>query len=79
MSTTRSSSSSSRPGCSRCPGAAPDKHDCAAACVQRRFADALVVHRLDQATSGLLLHACGLALAHPLTGAVLRFDAAPPF
>jgi len=61
------------------PGRGADKHDCAAARVQRRFADALVVHRLDQAASGLLLHACGLAFAHPLTGAALHFDSAPPF
>ncbi|CAM3754807.1 RluA family pseudouridine synthase [Roseateles saccharophilus] len=33
--------------------------DCAAARVQARYPDALIVHRLDQATSGLLLFARG--------------------
>jgi tRNA pseudouridine32 synthase/23S rRNA pseudouridine746 synthase len=33
--------------------------DCASARVQALYPDALVVHRLDQATSGLLLFACG--------------------
>jgi tRNA pseudouridine32 synthase/23S rRNA pseudouridine746 synthase len=33
--------------------------DCASARVQRLYADALIVHRLDQATSGLLLFARG--------------------
>ena len=34
--------------------------DCASARVQALYADALIVHRLDQATSGLLLFARGL-------------------
>jgi tRNA pseudouridine32 synthase/23S rRNA pseudouridine746 synthase len=42
------------------PGRGPDKADCAAARVQRRFPDALVVHRLDMATSGLLAFARGI-------------------
>jgi tRNA pseudouridine32 synthase/23S rRNA pseudouridine746 synthase len=42
------------------PGRGDDKADCAAARVQRRFADALVVHRLDMATSGLLAFARGI-------------------
>lgn len=41
------------------PGRGEDKQDCAAARVQQRYADALIVHRLDQATSGLLLFARG--------------------
>jgi len=41
------------------PGRGEDKKDCAAARVQRDFADALVVHRLDMATSGLFLMARG--------------------
>jgi tRNA pseudouridine32 synthase / 23S rRNA pseudouridine746 synthase len=41
------------------PGRGPDKADCAAARVQRQFPDALVVHRLDMGTSGLLVFARG--------------------
>lgn len=41
------------------PGRGPGKQDCAAARVQREYADALVVHRLDMSTSGLLLMARG--------------------
>src|SRR6185295_10280002 len=41
------------------PGRGADKQDCAAARVQRLYPDALVVHRLDMATSGLLLMARG--------------------
>jgi tRNA pseudouridine32 synthase / 23S rRNA pseudouridine746 synthase len=37
------------------PGRGADKQDCLSARVQRVFPDALVVHRLDQATSGVLL------------------------
>ncbi|MDM4767077.1 RluA family pseudouridine synthase [Pelomonas sp. SE-A7] len=41
------------------PGRGEDKQDCASSRVQQRHADALIVHRLDQATSGLLLFARG--------------------
>jgi tRNA pseudouridine32 synthase/23S rRNA pseudouridine746 synthase len=41
------------------PGRGPDKQDCAWTRVQAAFPEALVVHRLDQATSGLLLFARG--------------------
>ena len=41
------------------PGRGADKQDCLSARVQAHFADALVVHRLDMATSGLLLMARG--------------------
>ena len=41
------------------PGRGADLQDCVARRVQAMFADALVVHRLDQATSGLLLLARG--------------------
>ena len=41
------------------PGRGEDKQDCAAARVQARYPDALIVHRLDQPTSGLLLFARG--------------------
>jgi len=37
------------------PGRGADKQDCLSARVQAQFADALVVHRLDMATSGLLM------------------------
>lgn len=49
------------------PGRGPDKQDCASARVQRRIADALVVHRLDMATSGLLLFARGAAMQRSLS------------
>ncbi|HEY8049816.1 MAG TPA: RluA family pseudouridine synthase, partial [Ramlibacter sp.] len=41
------------------PGRGADKQDCLAARVQRVHPDALVVHRLDMATSGLFLMARG--------------------
>lgn len=41
------------------PGRGEGKQDCAAARVQQRYPDALIVHRLDQATSGILLLARG--------------------
>ncbi|MBS1160892.1 MAG: RluA family pseudouridine synthase [Proteobacteria bacterium] len=41
------------------PGRGADKADCLASRIQARFADALIVHRLDMSTSGLLLLARG--------------------
>ena len=41
------------------PGRGCTRQDCAATRVQQQFTDALVVHRLDQATSGLLVFARG--------------------
>ncbi|MFG6431169.1 RluA family pseudouridine synthase [Roseateles sp. LYH14W] len=41
--------------------------DCASARVQRLYPDALVVHRLDQATSGLLLFARGVQAQRELS------------
>jgi tRNA pseudouridine32 synthase/23S rRNA pseudouridine746 synthase len=41
------------------PGRGEDKQDCLAVRVQREFPDALVVHRLDMSTSGLMLFARG--------------------
>jgi len=41
------------------PGRGPDKQDCLSHRVQQHFSDALIVHRLDMATSGLLLMARG--------------------
>jgi tRNA pseudouridine32 synthase/23S rRNA pseudouridine746 synthase len=51
------------------PGRGADKHDCAATRVQRVYPDALVVHRLDMATSGLLLMARGAATQRALSRA----------
>lgn len=48
------------------PGRGADKADCAASRVLERFADAKVVHRLDQATSGLLVFARGIAVQREL-------------
>ena len=39
------------------PGKGPDKQDCLSARAQQRWPGALVVHQLDQATSGLVLMA----------------------
>ena len=41
------------------PGRGEDKQDCASSRVQARFPEALIVHRLDMATSGLLVFARG--------------------
>ncbi|MBY0467996.1 MAG: RNA pseudouridine synthase, partial [Burkholderiaceae bacterium] len=49
------------------PGRGADKADCAAARVQAQFADAQTVHRLDMATSGLLLFARGAAMQRALS------------
>ena len=43
------------PGLLAVPGRGVDKADCLSARAQARWPDALVVHRLDQATSGLML------------------------
>ena len=51
------------------PGRGDDKQDCVAARVQQQWVDALVVHRLDQATSGLLLMARGLDAQRRLSAA----------
>jgi len=48
------------------PGRGPDKQDCLSARAQVRWPDALVVHRLDMATSGLVLLARGLAMQRAL-------------
>ncbi len=49
------------------PGRGADKQDCAASRVQAGFADALIVHRLDMATSGLLLFARGATMQRQLS------------
>lgn len=48
------------------PGRGADKQDCLSSRVQREFPDALIVHRLDMATSGLLVFARGLAMQRRL-------------
>lgn len=51
------------------PGRGPDKQDCLSARVQARYPDALVVHRLDMATSGLLVMARGATMQRALSAA----------
>lgn len=51
------------------PGRGPDKQDCLAARVQAHYPDALVVHRLDMDTSGLMLMARGPAAQRALSRA----------
>ncbi|RRH92296.1 RluA family pseudouridine synthase [Variovorax beijingensis] len=48
------------------PGRGEDKQDCLSARAMRRWPDALVVHRLDMATSGLVLMARGAAMQRAL-------------
>lgn len=49
------------------PGRGPDKQDCLSERVRQRYPDALVVHRLDMATSGLMLMARGHAAQRALS------------
>lgn len=49
------------------PGRGADKQDCMAARVQALWPDARVVHRLDMATSGLMLFARGAAMQRRLS------------
>ena len=51
------------------PGRGAGKDDCAISRVQAQFADALIVHRLDMATSGLLLLARGPQMQRALSAA----------
>jgi len=51
------------------PGRGAHLQDCVAARVQALFADALVVHRLDMATSGLMLFARGIEAQRNLSRA----------
>lgn len=48
------------------PGRGEDKQDCLSARAQQRWPDALVVHRLDMATSGLVLMARSLPVQRAL-------------
>ncbi|MBI5330706.1 MAG: RluA family pseudouridine synthase [Betaproteobacteria bacterium] len=49
------------------PGRGEDKQDCLSARIQAGYPDALIVHRLDQATSGLLLMARGEVMQRALS------------
>ena len=49
------------------PGRGPDKQDCLSARAQARWPDALIVHRLDMATSGLVLMARGIEAQRALS------------
>lgn len=49
------------------PGRGDDRQDCLALRVQQRWADALIVHRLDMATSGLLVMGRGAAMQRALS------------
>ena len=51
------------------PGRGADKQDCLSARVQARYPDALIVHRLDMATSGLMVMARGAAAQRELSKA----------
>ena len=54
------------PGLLSVPGRGPDKQDCLSARAVARYPDALVVHRLDMATSGLIVMARGAAIQRAL-------------
>ena len=49
------------------PGRGPDKQDCLSSRAQQRWPDALVVHRLDMATSGLVVMARGIEMQRRLS------------
>ncbi|MEX1168123.1 MAG: RluA family pseudouridine synthase [Hydrogenophaga sp.] len=49
------------------PGRGPDKQDCLSARAQAVWPDALVVHRLDMATSGLVIMARGIEAQRSLS------------
>ena len=51
------------------PGRGPDKQDCLSARVQARWPDALIVHRLDYDTSGIILMARGIEAQRALNHA----------
>lgn len=51
------------------PGRGEDKQDCLSARAQRHYPDALIVHRLDMATSGLMVLARGLDAQRSLNAA----------
>jgi tRNA pseudouridine32 synthase/23S rRNA pseudouridine746 synthase len=54
------------------PGRGEERQDCVAARIQAQFADARTVHRLDQATSGLMILARGATVHRALSAAFER-------
>ena len=58
------------------PGRGEDKADCALSRAQAMYPDALTVHRLDMATSGLLLLARGKEMQRALSGLFERGEIA---
>ena len=48
------------------PGRGENKQDSLSSRVQRHYPDALIVHRLDMATSGLMLMALGIGMQRAL-------------
>jgi len=57
------------PGLLSVPGKGPDKQDCLSARAVAVYPDALVVHRLDMSTSGLVLMARGAVMQRVLSAA----------
>lgn len=53
------------------PGRGPDKADCLSARVQAQYPEALIVHRLDMDTSGLIVMARGAAAQSALSKAFI--------
>ncbi|CAA2107337.1 RluA family pseudouridine synthase [Variovorax paradoxus] len=51
------------------PGRGDDKQDCLSARAQRQWPDALIVHRLDMGTSGLVVMARDIAMQRALSAA----------
>lgn len=51
------------------PGRGADKQDCLSSRLQQQYPDALIVHRLDMATSGLMVFARSLASQRTLSAA----------
>jgi len=49
------------------PGRGADKQDCLSARIQKKYPDALIVHRLDMATSGLIVFARGEEIQRKLS------------
>jgi tRNA pseudouridine32 synthase/23S rRNA pseudouridine746 synthase len=60
------------PGLLSVPGRGADKQDCLSTRVQQKYADALVVHRLDMATSGLIVMARGAQVQRTLSQAFAK-------
>ena len=56
------------------PGRGEDKQDCLSRRVQAHYPDALIVHRLDMATSGLMLMARSLVMQRALSQLFERRD-----